>query len=441
MRKIKSIYTKAGNLASGRHRPLLSNFMSLGITQGANFLLSVFTFPYLVRVLGVERFGLIVLLQTVMLYFTVLTDYGFNLTATQDVSVNRKDKRAVSDTFSEVLSAKVFLLAVSLLLLLTLLWLIPAFQDYRMIALLSFPIVVGQVLQPAWFFQGIEQMKYITYINILVRGLYAISVFTFIHGPDDYLLVNLLNGLSLIIGGIVSLALVFRQFSISFRLPAMGHVKAQLVKSWSIFFSTLTVFIANNSNLLILGLFASPLVLGYYSIAEKTFQITRTFAVILHQVVYPRVCLLAQESVDELKLFLKNITKLILATFVPLSLLVFVLADFIVLLISGKPLPEAALVLRIVSFGPTMAALNIPAAQTMLAYHFTKSYTLVVGIGAVVNVALNFVLAYYFQATGTAISIMVTEALITFLLYARLHRSHPAFSFFTPSRTSVQAPA
>lgn len=404
-------------------------------------MLSVFTFPYLVRVLGVEKFGLIVLLQTAMLYFTVLTDYGFNLTATQDISVNRKDKRAMADTFSEVLSAKFFLLAVSLLLLLTLLWLIPAFQDYRTIALLSFPMVIGQVLQPAWFFQGVEQMKYITYINILVRGLYAISVFIFIQSPDDFLLVNLLNGLSLIIGGIVSLVLVFSQFNISFRLPAMGQVKAQLVKSWSIFFSTLTVFVANNSNLLILGLFASPLVLGYYSIAEKTFQITRTFAVILHQVVYPRVCLLAQESVIELKHFLKNITKLILATFVPLSLLVFVLADYIVLLISGKPLPEAALVLRIVSFGPTMAALNIPAAQTMLAYHFTKSYTLVVGIGAVVNIVLNFLLAYYFQATGTAVSIMVTEALITLLLYTRLHTSHPAFSFFTQSRTAVQAPA
>jgi len=427
---LRNILNKISTFATSEYRPLLENFFSLGLIQGANFLLSIITFPYIVRVIGVERFGIITLLQTIMLYFVVLTDYGFNLSATKDISVNRKNITRVSNIFSEVIATKFVLLLLSFLILSSSFLLFPSFKEYWLLTLFSFTIVLGQLLQPTWFYQGIEQMKYITYINILNRALYASGIFVFISEPQDYLYINLINGVSLVVGGVISLIIVFRKFGLQFSFPSLTRIRRQLVDAWSIFFATIIISVSNNTNIVILGIFASPLIIGYYSIAEKVFQIMRTFAAILYQVVYPRVCILAQESFEALANFLHKLLKAIMLVFIPLSLIVFAFADHIVLFIAGKYISEAALVLRIICFGPFMAALNIPASQTMLAYKLNNLYTVVLSIGAVINVALNFTLTYHFKAVGTASSIMITETISTGLLYYALHRKHPHYTFF-----------
>lgn len=386
------------------------------------------------RVVGVEYFGLITVAQAVMLYLNVFTDYGFNLTATKDISINRDNKNYLSAVFSEVIVTKTLLFLLSAVVLLLAFLFVPQLQEYSTLILLSFPIVIGQLLQPLWFFQGVERMKYITYINITTRALYAICIFAFIRETEDYLYINFINGLTAIIGGVMSFVIIFYTFSVKFKIPSFTRVVRQLKDGWSIFISTITVTIANNTNILILSLFASPLILGYYSIAEKVFLITRTFAVILHQVVYPRICLLAQQPFELLAAFLNKILKLILLTFLPLAIGVFVFADYIVYLIAGEYHSTASMVLRIVCFAPLMAALNIPVAQTMLAFHLNKTFAIIVSIGAAANIGLNLVLASQFKAIGTAWSILITEMLITALLYIVYYKRYPQYAFFSLSR-------
>lgn len=411
-------------------KTLIANFFSLGFIQGTNFLLSILTFPYIIRTVGVQNFGIITFFQAVMFYFTVLTDYGFNLSATKEVSTHRGNRLKVSAIFSEVIVTKALLFIASTFIVFLFLFFLPHYRTYTTLILFSSTIVLGQLLIPTWFFQGIEKMKYITYINIINRALYALLIFLFVKHEHDYIYINLISGVSSIVGGILTLGIAFKKFQVRIHVPTLEKIKNQLKEGWNIFFSNVTVTIANNTNILILGIFATPLVLGYFSVAEKIFLIFRSFAIILHQVIYPRVCLLAHDSTTKLNNFLSKITTVAIVAFLPLSVFTFLLSDFIIYLITGQYIPDASLILQIIAICPLMAALAVPASQVMLANNLTKAYAVILSIGAILNISLNFILAYYFKAVGTAICILITETVVIGTLYYVLYKYYPQYVFF-----------
>ena len=76
------------------------------------------------------------------------------------------------------------------------------------------------------------------------------------------------------------------------------------------------------------------------------------------------------------------------------------------------------------SFVPFVVALNIPANLTVLAYKFKKSYSSIMLAGSVLNISLNLLLAPFFSAEGTAVSVIITEVFITSGLYVILRMNH-----------------
>ncbi|MEJ2630544.1 MAG: oligosaccharide flippase family protein [Acidihalobacter sp.] len=122
---------------------LRKNIVSLFVLQGANYVLPLITVPYLVRVLGPENFGRIAFAQAFIQYFVVLTDYGFNLSATRAVALVRDDPAKLSSLFSAVMIVKAALMTIGFGAMLLIVWLVPSFaQDwplYVLVYLLSLP--------------------------------------------------------------------------------------------------------------------------------------------------------------------------------------------------------------------------------------------------------------------------------------------------------------
>lgn len=291
----------------------MSNFFSLSILQGANYILPLITLPYLVRVLGVEYFGLLAFAAATVTYFSILTDYGFNLTATREISIHRDNKEKVIEIFSSVLSIKVILMFVSFLLLTILVFSFEKFSKDALVYFLTFGTVVGQVLFPVWFFQGMERMKYITYLNILSKAIFTIAIFIFVQEQSDFYLVPLLTSVGFLVAGIWSLYLVKKEFGVQFEFQTLDTIKHYLVDGLHVFVSRFYVSLYTTTNVFLLGLFTNNAAVGYYSIAEKIVVAIGGLFEPANQTLYPYFARKYKENFSKFVELMKKIAMIFLA--------------------------------------------------------------------------------------------------------------------------------
>ena len=413
--RIKSIFEK--NIV------LFKNFSSLTILQFSNYLFPLITFPYLVRVLGPEKFGLVNFAAAFVAYFNVLTDYGFNLSATQEISINRNNKQKINEIFSSVLLIKSALFFISGFVFIFLVLSIPKFSSNSLIYIFSFMIVFGTVLFPVWFFQGMEEMKYITFINIAIKTVWVVLVFLLIHSAKDVLLLVILNGSSFILIGLISLVILRIKFKIEFILPEMNEIKRQLTEGWYIFVSTASITLYTTSNIFILGLLTNNTIVGYFSAADKIRAAIQGLFQNASTAIFPHLSKLFQESKTSAIKFIKNYLKLSVYIAIIVTIIMFILSKPIVLIVLGNNYLSSVNVFRIIVFLPLIILLsNIYGIQIMLNLGYKKEFSRIILFAGIVNLILSVILVPLYFEIGTAIAVVITELIVTTGMYYFVNR-------------------
>jgi PST family polysaccharide transporter len=408
-------------LATETRRRLFENFLSLSFLQVANYIFPLITLPYLVRVLGPEKFGLISFAQAFIGYFVILTDYGFNLSATREIAIYREDKEKISEIFSSVMVIKFFLFLLALGIMSAIIFTFEKFKQDWKIYYLTFGMVLGQVLFPVWFFQGMERMKYITFLNILAKLIFTIAIFVFVRKVEDYLYVPLLNSSGFIVAGVLGLWIILKDFGIEFKMPSWKEIKYQLKEGWYIFISTVAISLYTISNTFILGLFTNNTIIGYYSAAEKIIKAIQGLLGPISQTIYPHVSKLMYESKEYGIKFLRKVTFLIGSFSFVLSLIIFIFADLIVRIVLGFQYTESVIVLKILAFLPFIIGLsNIFGIQTMLTLNFRKAFSNILISASCLNLVLALILVSSLKHIGISISVLISEMFVTVSMYIYL---------------------
>ena len=401
---------------------IVKNFLSVSLVQATNYLIPLITFPYLVKELGIEKFGLISFAQACAIQLSVVTDYSFNLSATREIAIAKTDFHTLKKIYSKVVWSKIFLLIVTVLIMITCLLIFPVFNREITLFMVSFSIVIGQTINPIWFFQGIEQMKYITMVNLVAKVFFAAMIFIFVKSYKDYLLPNIFQGIGIIISGLISHYIIISKFKIYLSIPNIKEIIKEYIDGWPIFISNFAISIYISSNIIILGITTNDkIIVGYYGIAEKIINAVRQLLVVFSQVIYPHVCRLANNSLNDLKSFFRKMLWPFICVIFVLCGLLLIFSDIITKLISGdKYNPMIVHLIKILSFVPFIVSLNIQSYQTLLAYNRSKDYGRILTTGSILNIILTFVLSYYFKAFGAAVSVLITEIIITTSLYLTL---------------------
>ena len=388
--------SKLNNIANTEDKKrLLSNFFSLSVLQIFTYVLPLLTLPYLVRVLGAEKFGLVMFAQAFIIFFNILVDYGFNLSATREISVNRESKEKLTEIFSSVMSIKFVLIGISFAILSLVILLFEKFSNNNDLYYLTFLWVIGQALFPVWYFQGLEKMKYITIVNITSKLIFTIAIFIFIQDESDYILVPVLNGLGFIIGGLLSLRIVCKDFKQEFKIQSFEVLTFYFKDSSQFFLSRLSSVGYSNINTFLAGILLSPVFVTYYYLADKAVSVILALFTPIVQTVYPY---LAKKFSF---IFLVKLLSILMIVSLVVVSLGYLFSDLIsIILFDEINIIFTNLFYVILPIIPISTLYVMLGAPLLLARGFKKEFNLSIIFGFVIHLLLLSILYYYFTVNS-----------------------------------------
>ena len=281
MNYIKNIFTN--------NKTIFINFTYLSILQFIRIVIPVLLIPILIGKVGLEKYGMIIFAQTIVAYLMIIVNFGFEMSATKQIAINRGDNKKLSNIVSSVIVVQILLFLTLGFIYFTILSLTSPSNNNYLLFSLSFLFILQEIFIPIWFFQGMEKMKYIAIIDSLSRLIYFILIILFINNSDDYLLVPIFRFVGIIIAGSVSIYFIFIKNKIEFKYIVGQKLYYYVRDSLPFFYSKLSNVINERTNILLLGLFVGMNSVAYYDFMNKVISAINSMFGTLIKVLYPHI--------------------------------------------------------------------------------------------------------------------------------------------------------
>jgi O-antigen/teichoic acid export membrane protein len=404
-------------------RRLASNFLSLSIIQGANYLVPLLILPYIVRIIGPENFGVLNYSQSFVYYFTIIINYGFDLTATREISVNRDDRAKVSLIYSTVFCSKLILLGAATIVFLASVGLVDKFKQHIELYFLTYLINIGFLFFPSWYYQGTENLTKTALFNFLTKVVFAGLVLLLIHDRTDFYIYALSTSLAQVFVGILAFIYPLQYLSVNLVTVTWHNVKQMLRGGLSIFYSNIAVSLYTTTNLIILGFYTSETEYGFFSASLKVAQVIQSLVILPMSItLFPHI---AKSFSDSQKTGLQTVfkyLKLVAIFTLLLASVVFFFAEKIITLLFGEEFIASVLYLRIMSFIPFVSGMNIMiSVQGLLNMKRDREFLQITIFTLVTSMILNFIFVPIYKGMATAFIQLFLEffsiTLASFYLY------------------------
>lgn len=403
---------------------LVQNVGALSLLQAANYLAPLLTIPYLTRVLGAQAFGLAAFVQVLMAWLVIIVNYGFLWSATRDIAANRDDPGYVSRQFSSNWTVQWMLTVMSGLVLAVVVLSVPQLRQDAPVYLAGFSFVLGTTLFPIWLMQGLERLREVAAIQIGGRLALLLLVFVLVRKPEDVAFAVFAQGSGGIVAGILCLLWLRRQKIVQFVRPEASEVLGAFRSGGRVFISQIAISFYTTFIPTALGLASGAVMVGQYMVADRARAAAQSMIGPISQALFPRMSFLFGKGDFEAARRLVGYS--MLATLVISgsgSLAIFMLADWIVLILGGTEYAAAASVLRWLSGVPICVGLsNLFGVQIMLPRGKVRAFNAILISAAVLGVALIFPMAGWRGAEGAAITILAVEFWVTAAMAVYLSR-------------------
>ncbi|MBO9572993.1 MAG: flippase, partial [Chitinophagaceae bacterium] len=396
----------------------------LGLVQVANYVFPFISVPIISRIIGPDKFGVINFAAAFMTYFTLLINFGFDLSATRAIAARRDDLEERNKIFNQVFLAKLLLVGVSVILFIGSLYVVPQLREEKTVAIFSFLLCLSWVITPNWLYQGMQELSRIAIFNLATKIIFTIVILVVIREKADYIWQPLAVSSAQIIVGAFSFVFAVRRYQIHLKLPPIRPVLELLWNERVIFFSMVVINLYTTTNVVLLGFLQKPEQVGYYTAGYRLIAIIQTLITMpLAQSLFPFVGAAFSQSRDKGLDVVKQLAPVVTVFTFSAAIVSWIFAPFAISIFYGHKFEPSIMVFRILAFVPMIVGWsNLLGIQTMINLKMDRPFFRITLIGAVISIVLNFILVKSFGFVGTAWSWLLTEIFITLAMYFTLAR-------------------
>lgn len=368
------------------NKTILKNTGYLSIIEIIRLAMPFIALPYIIQTVGAENYGLAVFAQTIISYFSIFINWGLDISAVKDVSINRDNPNELNRIVSSVLGIKLVLFLFSFIALLVCIHFVPFMSNHKTLFIFAFLTCLSEILFPVWFYQGIEKMKYLTLIRTTSILFYTTSIFIFIHKKEDYERIVLLQSLGNIIAGCLSIYLLFVVNRVKLVFPSLFSLKMIFMESFPFFMSRLSVMFNNTMAKTVSGIFFTMEAVAAFDLAQKIATVALVPMQMLNQAVYPHIAKTLNKKFV-LKFLYTNVSlSFIVAAFV------FIIAPLAIHVFAKEQLGEAVTLLRILTlwifFGGVTTYIGAPV---LVSFGYPKPFNRSVVLSTITLFILYFI--------------------------------------------------
>lgn len=390
---------------------IYSSFLVAG-----NYIFPLITFPYISRVLGVENIGNINFVDSVVNYYIMFSMLGLNLLGIREIAKNKINREECSFVFSTLLTMNFIISILLILIYLITLIAIPQFSENRQLFYLGTIKLFFNIFLLEWLYKGLEDFKYITICNTLLRSCYVLCVLLFVRDTDDSRMYYMITVLLIVFSAIVN-STHSRKY-VRYRFIYWADIKKYInpyfkLGIYLILTSTYTTF-----NVIYLGLVSSSKEVGFYVTALKIYTIILGLFTAFTNVMMPSMSvLLAKNDMQSFRnLIIKSFSIFLSIGFLLVSLLV-TLGPEIINIVAGSGYEGSIIPMRIIApLILVVGCAQIIAIQVLIPLGKDNVVLRNSVIGAIVGLFLNVLLVPYYGAVGTSITLFCSEISVTIML-------------------------
>lgn len=402
---------------------LVQDSMILGGVQISAYVLPMITLPYLTRVLGPSNFGLLALGTALVLYFAVVTEYGFAVTGTRRVAILQQEPEKVWRVYSNVMACKLTLAALCFVFMLGLIAVVPKLREHWVLYLVSYLQPVGWCLSPNWLLQGMQRMRLVAISDYGGKIVSVALIFVLVRHSSDYLLAAAVQSGAYVIAAILGLSIAAVQLRMRLVVPSLQEMREYMIEGWPVFLSFASGNVMSSSNTMILGMASTPDQVGYLNAGSRLIVAGRALSNPVASAIYPHMSQLASRSRREAVTFLTRRLLWTAAPFLLISLGLLIFAPLVVQILYSAKFAETATLLRLMSMTPFIHAVSMCfGTYYMLAFGYEKAWsriilqTLVLNFVSVFGLALFMPMVRSIALSTTLMDVFSAAASIRFFL-------------------------
>lgn len=395
------------------------NYILNLINTGTQMLFPLITFPYICRVIEADGIGQINFFQSIISYISLFTCLGIPMYAIREIARDRNDVVQMNRTAMEILLLHSMLTLVGYAIVAILCLTVPQIQVNIPLFLILSLTIFFTAIGCEWFYQGIEDFKYITIRGLIIKTVSVVLLFIFVKSKTDLLYYGCYTVFGVLGGNIFNFLrlrkYIHRENIIFSELHIKRHVKPVL----KVFSFSVVTSIYLQLNTVLLGFLKNALAVGYFAAATKVMQMLLTMSACLGSVMMPRAShLIAENKEDEFNRLIQKSYDFTLAIALPMTIGLIFCAPSLITALCGVKFEHSILPSQIIAPIILMVAIsNVFGIQVLFPKGKINIVTLCCGIGAVADLILNLCLIPIFSYIGTSIAYLGAEVATTVSMY------------------------